>query len=137
MPEEWSSWVPILRVKDARVSAKFYQDAMGFKVDWEHRFADDFPIYMQVSRPPLALHLSEHQGGGTTAAEFFVRVPDVDAVYQAMVDQGIKPESEPTDQEYGMRDFLIVDPDGHSITLGSPAGFPTEQHRSPAPSADD
>ena len=75
MAEEWSSWVPILRVKDAQVSAKFYREAMGFRVDWEHRFADGFPLYMQISRSPLVLHVSEHQGGGTTAAEFFVRVP--------------------------------------------------------------
>jgi len=75
MAEEWSSWAPILRVKDAQVSAKFYREAMGFRVDWEHRFADGFPLYMQISRSPLVLHVSEHQGGGTTAAEFFVRVP--------------------------------------------------------------
>jgi uncharacterized glyoxalase superfamily protein PhnB len=131
MAEESSSWVPILRVKDAQVSAKFYREAMGFRVDWEHRFADGFPLYMQISRSPLVLHLSEHQGGGTTAAEFFVRVPDVDAVYRAIVDQGIETATEPSNQEYGMRDFCVVDPDGHRVTLGTPAGFPTEAHRSP------
>ena len=91
MAEEWSTWVPILRVKDAHISAKFYREALGFEVDWEHRFAEGFPLYMQISRPPLHLHLSEHQGGGTSAAEFFVRVPDVDAVHKAMVDRGIEP----------------------------------------------
>ena len=131
MSEEWSSWVPILRVKDAEVSAKFYCEALGFKVDWEHRFEEGFPLYMQVSRPPLFLHLSEHQGGGTTEAEFFVRVPDVDAVYKAIVDQGIATDSEPTDQEWGMRDFCVVDPDKNRVTLGTPAGFPTERHRAP------
>ena len=131
MAEEWSTWVPILRVKDARASAEFYEKALGFTVDWEHRFADDFPLYMQISRSPLSLHLSEHQGGGTRAAEFFVRVPDVDVVYEAVVSQGIQPAAEPTDQPYGIRDFAIVDPDGHRITLGTPAGFPTEQHQKP------
>jgi uncharacterized glyoxalase superfamily protein PhnB len=134
MSEQWSSWVPILRVKDAQISAKFYREALGFKVDWEHRFEDGFPLYMQVSRRPLVLHLSEHQGG-TTAAEFFVRVPDVDTVYKSIVDQGIEPASEPTDQEWGIRDFCLVDPDGHRVTLGTPAGFPTELHRPPEPPA--
>ena len=46
MAEEWSTWVPILRVKDARTSAQFYKEAMGFEIDWEHRFADGFPLYM-------------------------------------------------------------------------------------------
>ena len=133
MAEEWSTWVPILRVKDAHISARFYQEAMGFKVDWEHRFADDFPLYMQISRSPLVLHLSEHQGGGTSAAEFFVRVPDVDAVYEAMLQSGIAPATEPTDQEYGIRDFCVEDPDGHRVTLGTPTNFPTEAHRRPEP----
>ncbi len=129
--EGWSSWVPILRVNDARTSAKFYKDALGFEIDWEHRFADDFPLYIQVSRPPLVVHLSEHQGGGTSAAELFVRVPDVDTVYEGMLHRGIRPATEPTDQPYGIRDFCVVDPDGHRITLRTPAGFPTELHRTP------
>ena len=131
MSDEWSGWVPILRVEDARTSMEFYRDVLGFTVDWEHKFAEDFPLYAQVSRPPLFLHLSEHQGGGTVGAEFFVRVPDVDAVYADIVKRGHTPESPPHDQEYGMRDFLVVDPDGHSITLGTPVDFPTEQHREP------
>ena len=133
MVEEWSSWVPILRVKDARISARFYKEALGFEIDWEHRFADGFPLYLQISRPPLLLHLSEHQGDGTSAAEFFVRVPDVDAVYKAMLERGIEPATEPTNQQWGIRDFGVVDPDGHRITLGTPAGFPTELHRRPEP----
>ena len=115
--------------KDARASAEFYKEALGFEIDWEHRFADDFPLYIQIPKPPL--HLSEHQGGGTSAAEFFVRVPDVDAVYKAMLDRGIQPATEPTDQEWGIRDFCVVDPDGHRVTLGTPVGFPTELHRKP------
>lgn len=125
----WSGWVPVLRVEDARKSADFYVRSLGFEFDWEHRFADDFPAYVQVSRGPLTLHLSEHEGGGTTEADFFVRVPDVDTVYEVVVESGVTPDSEPTDQEYGMRDFCVVDPDGNRITLGTPTTFPTEQHR--------
>jgi len=131
MPENWSAWVPILAVKDARASAEFYKQALGFDVDWEHRFEEGFPLYVQVSRSPLQLHLSEHEGGGTRAADFFVRVPDVDAVYRGMLDQGIRPTTEPTDQPYGIRDFCVVDPDGHRITLGTPVAFPTDLHRQP------
>ena len=131
MSESWSGWIPILRVEDAQVSAQFYENALGFVVDWEHRFGDNFPRYVQISRPPLVLHLSEHQGGGIAAGEFFVRVPNVDELYQDMLEQGIQPSSAPTDQEYGVRDFCIVDPDGHRITLGTPTDFPSAQYSSP------
>lgn len=131
MSESWGGWVPILRVRDAKESARFYTEALGFQVDWEHRFDEDWPAYVQVSRSPLTLHLSEHDGGGTTEAELFVRVPDVDAVHARVVAAGFEPDSEPADQEYGMRDCLLVDPDGHKITLGTPTDFPTDQHREP------
>ncbi len=133
MDERWSAWVPIVRVRDARASARFYVEAMGFVVDWEHRFAEGFPLYVQVSRSPLTLHLSEHHDGEICAADFFVGVPDVDAAYQDMVQRGVQPATEPTDQPYGIRDFALVDPDGHRITLGTATTFPTESHRSPEP----
>ena len=41
---------------------EFYLDYLGFKVDWEHRFEENSPLYMQVSLGPLVLHLSEHMG---------------------------------------------------------------------------
>ena len=100
-------------------------------MDWEHRFAEGFPLYVSVSRPPLHLHLSEHEGGGTREAELFVRVPDVDAVHRAVVAAGYAPDGAPVNQDYGMRDFGLTDPDGHHITLGTPVSFPTEHHREP------
>ena len=130
MPDEWSNWVPILSVKDAQASAEFYMRALGFKVDWEHRYEEGFPLYVQISRPPLTLHLNEHGGGAGGKVELFVRVPDVDAIYKNMLDQSVKPETEPTTQAYGIRDFCFTDPDGHRITLGTPTSFPTELHHS-------
>ena len=130
MAGDWSPWVPILKVADARASAAFYCDVLGFQLDWEHQFGEGFPLYMQVSRDPLFLHLSEHSGG-IAEGDFFVRVPDVDAVYGEIVERGHQPPSAPIDQEYGMRDFRVVDPDGHNITLGSVADFPTELHVEP------
>lgn len=131
MEEEYGPWVPILRVKDARAGAAFYEKALGFQIDWEHRFEEGFPLYAQVSLGQLTLHLSEHEGGGTQSADLFLRVSDVDAAHRRMTESGITPESEPTDQPYGLRDFAVVDLDGHRITLGTPTTYPTEDHRPP------
>ena len=38
----------ILRFFDESKAREFYIDYLGFKVDWEHRFANDMPLYMQV-----------------------------------------------------------------------------------------
>ena len=54
--------IPILRIFSIEKAKEFYVDFLGFKVDWEHRFNEDAPVYMQVSRGDLVLHLSEHHG---------------------------------------------------------------------------
>ena len=50
--------IPILRIFDVAKAREFYLDYLGFTVDFEHRFHDDAPLYMGISRDGLALHLS-------------------------------------------------------------------------------
>ncbi len=57
--------VPVLRIISIEKARKSYIDCSGFHVDWEHRFGPDLPLYMQVSRDGLILHLSEHYGDGS------------------------------------------------------------------------
>src|SRR4051794_28673313 len=54
--------IPILRIFDEAKAREFYLDFLDFHLDWEHRFAPDLPLYCQVSRSGLMLHLSEHHG---------------------------------------------------------------------------
>ena len=54
--------VPILRSFDEAKAREFYIDWLGFSIDWQHRFGPDAPLYMQVSRSGIVLHLSEHHG---------------------------------------------------------------------------
>jgi uncharacterized glyoxalase superfamily protein PhnB len=71
--------VPILRMFDTEKARAFYVGFLGFQVDWEHRFGDDFPLYMQVSRGDCRLHLSEHHGDCSPGAAVRISVGDVDA----------------------------------------------------------
>lgn len=64
--------VPILRIFDVERAKEFYVGWLGFRLDWEHRFYDDAPLYMQVSRDGLVLHLSEHSGDGTPGSVVYV-----------------------------------------------------------------
>ena len=61
MPEVKLKGVPILRIADVRTAKLFYGDFLGFTVDWEHYYEDGAPVYMQVSRAGLVLHLSENE----------------------------------------------------------------------------
>lgn len=70
---------PVLRIFDEDKAREFYADFLGFHFDWEHRFGDNFPLYAQVSRAGLILHLSGHHGDGTPGSGVFVRMQGVRA----------------------------------------------------------
>lgn len=66
------SAIPVLRSFDEAKARAFYVDFLGFDVDWEHRFEDRAPLYMQLSRGGMRLHLTEHHGDTTPGTTVFV-----------------------------------------------------------------
>jgi hypothetical protein len=72
---------PILRIFDEAKAREFYLDWLGFAVDWEHRFAPGMPLYLQVSRAGLVLHLSMHHGDASPGATVFVRMRRIRAFH--------------------------------------------------------
>jgi Glyoxalase superfamily protein len=64
--------VPIVRIFDVTKAHEFYLGFLGFAVDWEHRYGDHFPLYTQISRGGLRLHLSEHAGDATPGGNMVV-----------------------------------------------------------------
>lgn len=77
--------IPILRIFSIEKAIEFYVDFLGFKVDWEHRFGDNFPVYMQVSRGNLLLHLSEHHGDASPGSTVFVWMRDIAAFHAELM----------------------------------------------------
>ncbi|CUX28143.1 glyoxalase superfamily protein [Agrobacterium genomosp. 13] len=75
---------PIIRIFDEAKAREFYVDFLGFQIDWEHRFGENFPLYMQVSRAGMALHLSGHHGDATPGSNVFVTMRGVQAFQQEL-----------------------------------------------------
>ena len=81
---EFSAAVPILRIFSVAKAKEFYLDFLGFTLDWEHRFSEDLPLYAQVSRSGLTLHLSEHHGDSTPGSAVFIPTDDIDALHREL-----------------------------------------------------
>ena len=65
--------IPVLRIYDIAKAKEFYVDFLGFKIDWEHQYEKDLPLYLQISRSGVKLHLSEHYGDGTPGTVVYIR----------------------------------------------------------------
>jgi Glyoxalase superfamily protein len=75
---------PIMRIFDEPKAKEFYVGFLGFSVDWEHRFGENFPLYSQVSRAGLSLHLSGHHGDASPGSTVFVRLHGVHAYQEEL-----------------------------------------------------
>jgi catechol 2,3-dioxygenase-like lactoylglutathione lyase family enzyme len=107
--------VPILRLFDETSTRAFYVDFLGFAVDWEHRFAADLPLYMQVSRGGCVLHLSEHHGDATPGSAVRITTADLDELQAELAAKQYK-HARPgiVEQPWG-RDMAIADPAGNRL----------------------
>ncbi len=120
MPEVLAT-IPILRMFDVAKAREFYLDFLGFKVDWEHRFEPDAPVFMQVSRGGLAFFLSEHHGDGTPGSVAFVSVSGIRELHRELNDKKYR-HNRPglQEQEWGMTELTVIDPFNNRITFGEP-----------------
>src|SRR5690554_2908434 len=93
----FSPGIPILRIFDEARAREFYCGFLGFSVSFEHRFEEDLPLYMEVVRDGLTLHLSEHHGDATPGSAVFVPLRGLHAFHrelQAKVYRYARPEIE-------------------------------------------
>lgn len=108
--------IPVIRIFDEAKAKEFYLEFLGMSLDWEHRFEVGFPIYIQVSKGDLVLHLSEHSGDCTPGSKTFVNTDDLDGLYDEVTSHGYRySRPEMTIAPWGDRIFEVVDPFSNRI----------------------
>jgi len=113
--------IPIIRIFDEKKAKEFYLDFLGMSLDWEHRFEDDYPIYMQVSKGNLVFHLSEHSGDCSPGSKTFVNTNDIEGLHQEVIAKGYRySRPEVTTAPWGDKVFEVVDPFSNRILFNEP-----------------
>jgi catechol 2,3-dioxygenase-like lactoylglutathione lyase family enzyme len=74
------SVVPILRMYDIAATIRFYVEYLGCSLDSQDGEGDR-PVYLQVSRGGIRLHLSSHHDDGTPGTAVLVVVRNLDALH--------------------------------------------------------
>ena len=108
--------IPLLRIFDEAKARQFYADYLGFAVDWEHRFGENFPLYMQVSRGGVILHLTEHHGDCCPGSALFFWMSGLDDFHRELTAKNY-PYQRPGIEEtfYGARCMTLGDPFGNRL----------------------
>jgi catechol 2,3-dioxygenase-like lactoylglutathione lyase family enzyme len=108
------SVIPVFHVKDVDASARFYMDILGFSQSFR------YGTYVGLRLGKCELHIcppGDHGpriGGGNA---YFI-CDKVDEYFTQIKTAGAQPKSTPADRTYGMRDFVVFDPDGNQLSFG-------------------
>lgn len=103
------------QVSDIEASLRFYTQILGF--DERFRFGD----YAGVESGGVQIHLSGPRATNkrqTGQGSIYLFVDDCDACYREISTKGGTAQAPPKNYDYGMRDFVIEDPDGNLIGIG-------------------
>ncbi|MDQ4087116.1 MAG: VOC family protein [Pseudomonadota bacterium] len=121
--------VPLLRIFDEAKAREFYVEFLGFEVEFEHRFGDDFPIYLSVRRGDCVLHLTEHHGDATPGAHVRIGVAGLDDYCRGLGERAYRnakpgmPQAKP----WGTREIGLTDPFGNRLTFVETAVRPAAE----------
>ncbi len=108
--------IPILRIFDEDKAREFYLNYLGFEIDFEHRFEDDTPLYMGISKGDCTLHLSEHHGDATPGSSVRIGTPELEAYHKNLTDKQYKYYRPSVEKmPWGTQDMAITDPFGNRL----------------------
>lgn len=96
--------------------ANWYSEKLGFTIRfrWEEP-----PSYIVTHKDDVvSIHFSKTDRKELQPNLLYIFCHDVDDVYNELKENGIEQISKPQNQDYGMRDFEVVDPWGNRITFG-------------------
>jgi catechol 2,3-dioxygenase-like lactoylglutathione lyase family enzyme len=107
-----------LNVRDRDGMKRFYQDLLGFVVEWE---PDADNIYLTSGADNLALHRSTKEIGAASPLDhlgLIVREPeDVDRWAAFLEERGVTMAARPRTHRDGARSCYFRDPDGNSVQV--------------------
>ena len=116
--------VAILICDDVQLSIRFYEDILGFTVvdrmdavgrtGWASIRKDD--VQLMLASPDY-MPIPEKAEGRLSQAMFYFYPDDVEQLHAEISNKGMNPSKIET-RLYGMKEFELIDPDGHVLVFG-------------------
>jgi DNA-binding transcriptional MerR regulator len=116
---EMTSWLhlmPHLPVSDMERSIAYYQEALGLRLAW--RTVDGGLAALASGEIETLLLVPWKASSPPPTYSGYVYVEDPDALCAEYQQAGALVVDPVASRPYGMRDFVVTDPDGHRFTLG-------------------
>ena len=117
---------PLLNVESVSRSIEFYRDHLGFRVSqkWEDegrvRWAslEMSGIQLMLNQPHQVDSHDRRNRQPYSDAVLYFTIDDVDSLHSRLSGAGVA-VGEVADEDYGMREFYVRDPDGYELGFGT------------------
>ncbi len=120
---------PILGVRNVRQAAEYYRDVLGFEldpVDGVFQPSPDEPqgVYAIVRRGGVWIHFQIRRGEfperkrQPLERDVYIYIDDLETVYADLTQRGAVVRQRPAATPYGLREFVVEDPDGYRLAFG-------------------
>ena len=111
-------------VQENKLSEKFYKK-LGFEVsksDDNHSvvICNGFGITLVSMRDELKFYKDSMSADKGRGMYLYIQVDDVDAKHQELLGLGLAPATEPSNWQWGNREFVLKDPDGYKLCFWQP-----------------
>lgn len=110
---------PVFRIFDHQKAIEFYCGWLGFEVVGEHRFGENFPLYLRIQGQGIEIHLSEHHGDCSPGAKIHIEnVPSLIKYHAALLLKDYKynkPGIQKAFWDSKLYLFEVIDPFGNKI----------------------
>jgi predicted enzyme related to lactoylglutathione lyase len=131
MHEELAAVAPELFVPDVDAVIPFYVDVLGFTLVRTDPPGGDRHVFALLMRGPAVFMLAHESLAGERtrprdgerrgrAVHIRLMVADADAAYERVRAHGASIVMPIGDRDYGLRDFIIEDPNGFDIRIAAP-----------------
>ncbi len=108
--------IPLLRIFDVAKAEAFYIDWLGFQTDWQHKFEENAPVYWQISKDNLTIHLTEHHGDCCPGAKVFVECTELTALHAGLIAKNYRFNRPALEKAFwGALTMEVVDPFGNKL----------------------
>jgi uncharacterized glyoxalase superfamily protein PhnB len=119
--------IPVVPYEDIRAAHDFLVDVLGFTSGGVEEDGAGNVVHGEVLAGSRRIWLHAAAGGlttprlaGSASAGIVVHVADVDAHFAHAQARGATILREPTDEDYGQREYGVKDPEGHSWYIATP-----------------
>ncbi len=111
-----NSVMPGLGVADMARAVAFYEGKLGFRVAFRNG-----AVFTIVGRDGIEISLGlDRAGAGAGRGHAYLKVQGIDAFHDEFVSAGVALTHALRTESYGMREFMITDPDGNTLNFGEP-----------------